>query len=111
MFPSKLFSTGGDELNANCYAQDNETQADLSAQGKTLEQALDAFTQTSHAALRDVEKRAVVWEGVFVSLSEQHLQVLTSCLEMVLVHNVTLSNNTIVMYALDLPASNPAFAS
>lgn len=79
MFPSKLFSTGGDELNLNCWAKDNQTQAELSAEGKTFEQALDTFTQVSHAALRSVGKRAVVWE------------------EMVLAHNVTLANNTIVM--------------
>jgi hexosaminidase len=30
LFPSKLISTGGDEINANCYADDAETQAELS---------------------------------------------------------------------------------
>jgi len=30
MFPSKLFSTGGDELNMNCYTSDGPTQQDLS---------------------------------------------------------------------------------
>jgi hexosaminidase len=81
LFPSKLFSTGGDELNANCYAKDAATQKDLgepvhlrpktkilsatmiAAQGKTLEQALDTFTQATHSALRESGKRAVVWEG------------------------------------------------
>ncbi|KAJ3559375.1 hypothetical protein NP233_g11277 [Leucocoprinus birnbaumii] len=29
MFPSKFFSTGGDEINANCYAKDNVTQQEL----------------------------------------------------------------------------------
>jgi len=29
MFPSKLFSTGGDELNTNCYINDGPTQQDL----------------------------------------------------------------------------------
>ncbi|KAF8499849.1 glycoside hydrolase superfamily [Russula emetica] len=41
LFPSKLFSTGGDEINAQCYA------------GRTLEQALDAFTQVMHGALKN----------------------------------------------------------
>jgi len=77
--PSTLFSTGGDELNTNCYAQDAQTQADLAASGKTLEQALDAFTQVSHDALRSIGKTPVVWE------------------EMALVHQVNLSNETIVM--------------
>lgn len=64
-FPSKYFSTGGDELNVNCYTQDNETQATLNATGKTLEQALDVFTQTTHAALEKMGKTPVVWEGQF----------------------------------------------
>ncbi|KAF8817042.1 N-acetylhexosaminidase [Phlegmacium glaucopus] len=77
--PSTLFSTGGDELNVNCYAQDPQTQADLAQSGRTLEQALDVFTQTSHNALRSIGKTPVVWE------------------EMALVHQVTLSNQTVVM--------------
>lgn len=81
MFPSTLLSTGGDELNLNCYTQDAETQADLKASGRTLEQALDVFTQHTHAAIRAEGKTPAVWE------------------EMVLEHNVTLSNDTVVMYA------------
>jgi hexosaminidase len=61
MFPSTLFSTGGDEINARCYADDAQTQTDLA--GRTLEQALDAFTQATHGALRDLGKTPVVWEG------------------------------------------------
>ncbi|KIJ62655.1 glycoside hydrolase family 20 protein [Hydnomerulius pinastri MD-312] len=79
MFPSKLFSTGGDELHASCYDDDAETQAILSSTGQTLEQALSSFTQTTHGALEKMGKTPVVWE------------------EMVLDHNVTLSNNTVVM--------------
>ncbi|KAF4617318.1 hypothetical protein D9613_005806 [Agrocybe pediades] len=77
--PSTMFSTGGDELNVNCYTQDAQTQADLKASGKTLEQALDAFTQTTHGTLKAIGKTPVVWE------------------EMALEHQVTLSNETIVM--------------
>ncbi|TFK34865.1 beta-hexosaminidase [Crucibulum laeve] len=79
MFPSKLFSTGGDELNTNCYDKDAETQTELNEQGKTLEQALDTFTQASHAALKKAGKRAVVWQ------------------EMVLDHQVTLANDTVIL--------------
>ncbi|KAJ7626592.1 N-acetylhexosaminidase [Mycena polygramma] len=79
MFQSQLFSTGGDELNANCYTQDNETQASLASGNKTIAQALDTFTQASHAALRSAGKSAIVWE------------------EMVLSTPVTLANDTIVM--------------
>jgi hexosaminidase len=77
MFPSGLFSTGGDEINARCYADDAQTQRDLD--GRTLEQALDAFTQATHGALRKLGKTPVVWE------------------EMVLNYNLTLSNDTIAM--------------
>ncbi|KAI0754520.1 N-acetylhexosaminidase [Daedaleopsis nitida] len=79
IFPSTLMSTGGDELNTNCYAQDPETQADLKASGRTIEQALDVFTQQTHAAIRAEGKTPAVWE------------------EMVLDHNVTLSNDTVVL--------------
>jgi len=30
MFPSKLFNTGGDEININCYVEDKSTQEYLS---------------------------------------------------------------------------------
>ncbi|RPD56093.1 beta-hexosaminidase [Lentinus tigrinus ALCF2SS1-7] len=79
MFPSTIMSTGGDEVNANCYEQDAETQADLKATGRTLEQALDVFTQHTHGAIIAEGKTPAVWE------------------EMVLDHNITLSNETIVL--------------
>lgn len=61
MFPSTLFSTGGDEINARCYADDAQTQNDLG--GRTFDQAFDAFTQATHGALRNLGKTPVVWEG------------------------------------------------
>lgn len=78
-FPSKYLSTGGDELNTACYSQDNETQAELRASGQTLEQALNNFTHATHNTLQQAGKTPVVWE------------------EMILNHNVTLSNDTIAM--------------
>ena len=63
MFESKLFSTGGDEVNVNCYTHDQETQQALLASGKTLEEALDAFTQRTHSVLLGAGKTPVVWEG------------------------------------------------
>ncbi|KAH9953189.1 N-acetylhexosaminidase [Russula dissimulans] len=77
MFPSTLFSTGGDEINARCYQDDPQTQNDLG--GRTLDQALDSFTRATHGALRELGKTPVVWE------------------EMVLNHNLTLPNDTIAM--------------
>jgi hexosaminidase len=61
LFPSALFSTGGDEINAACYEADAQTQRDLD--GRTLDQALDAFTEATHGALRKLGKTPVVWEG------------------------------------------------
>ena len=79
LFSSKLFSTGGDEINLLCYQDDAATQTALSNAKLTFEQALSKFTQATHKVLTDAGKTPVVWE------------------EMVLEHNVTLSNNTIVM--------------
>ncbi|KAI0345599.1 N-acetylhexosaminidase [Trametopsis cervina] len=79
MFPSTLFSTGGDEINSVCYQNDTETQKSLNATGKTFEQALDTFTQETHKAIIAEGKTPVVWE------------------EMVLVHNVTLAKDTNVL--------------
>lgn len=67
--PSTLFSTGGDELNVNCYTQDAQTQAELNESGKTLEEALNTFTQSSHDALKALGKTPVVWEGNFTDCS------------------------------------------
>ncbi|RDX48884.1 N-acetylhexosaminidase [Lentinus brumalis] len=79
LFPSTMFSTGGDELNTNCYDIDEPTQATLNSTGRTLEQALDDFTKSTHKVLQDSGKTPVVWE------------------EMVLDHNVTLSADTKVI--------------
>ena len=82
--PGNLFSTGGDEVNAPCYADDPETQASLNATGKNISQALDSFVTTMHSALRAQGKTPVVWE------------------EMVLSENITLSLDTVVMYVIIL---------
>ncbi|KAF8226007.1 N-acetylhexosaminidase [Tricholoma matsutake] len=77
--PSTMFSTGGDELNVNCYTMDSQTQQELASSGKTLEQALSTFVQANHARLANLGKTPVVWE------------------EMVLDHTVALRNDTVVM--------------
>ncbi|KAL0960600.1 hypothetical protein HGRIS_005632 [Hohenbuehelia grisea] len=76
---STLFSTGGDELNTNCYTEDTATQADLKSQGRSLEQALSVFMHATHSALSKLGKTPVVWE------------------EMVLEHNLNLTKNAVVM--------------
>ena len=67
LFPSKFFSTGGDEINTNCFANDPETQEILSSTGQTLDQALSKFTETTHGALEKIGKTPVVWEGVWTT--------------------------------------------
>lgn len=63
-----LFSTGGDEINARCYAEDQETQDELKKQGLTFEGALDKFTNVTHKAVRDAQRVPVVWEGEWWAL-------------------------------------------
>jgi hexosaminidase len=63
LFPSTLFSTGGDEVNLPCYDADAPTQAYLNASGKSVEQALADFVLDVHKGIRGVGKSAVVWEG------------------------------------------------
>ncbi|KAH0832246.1 hypothetical protein J3R83DRAFT_13220 [Lanmaoa asiatica] len=77
--PSNYFSTGGDELNTNCYAHDIPTQQQLNSTNTTLVEALATFTQSTHSALIARGKTPVVWE------------------EMVLQWNLTLSKETIIM--------------
>ncbi|KAG9315523.1 hypothetical protein JVU11DRAFT_3139 [Chiua virens] len=77
--PSSYFSTGGDELNTNCYVNDTLTQQQLNSTNTTLIQALQSFTNTTHSALIAQGKTPVVWE------------------EMVLQFNLTLSPETIIM--------------
>ncbi|KDQ08352.1 glycoside hydrolase family 20 protein [Botryobasidium botryosum FD-172 SS1] len=78
-FPSSYVSTGGDEINLNCYAKDADTQAQLRKNGQNIEQALSTFVLEVHSTLKDKGKTPVVWE------------------EMVIDHPVGVSNDTIVM--------------
>ncbi|KAI5123101.1 hypothetical protein M0805_001457 [Coniferiporia weirii] len=78
-FRSSLFSTGGDEVNANCYTQDAQTQADLAHSGLSFDQALDVFLKAEHAVIRAQGKTPIVKE------------------DMILNHNTTLPNTTIAV--------------
>jgi hexosaminidase len=77
--PGPFFSTGGDEINAMCYTSDSVVEGTLNKTGQTFEQALDNFTQKTHAVLLESGKTPVVWQ------------------EMVLSHNVTLDPSTVVL--------------
>ncbi|KAG8734073.1 N-acetyl-glucosamine-6-phosphate deacetylase [Ceratobasidium sp. 414] len=74
-----LFSTGGDEVNTNCYAEDQSVQNKLKEQNIPIDDALDKFTNVTHAAVRSAGRTPVVWE------------------EMVLNHRVTLPKDTITL--------------
>ncbi|EPT01464.1 hypothetical protein FOMPIDRAFT_129075 [Fomitopsis schrenkii] len=79
MFPSSMISTGGDEVQTTCYDNDEETQRDLNATGRTLNEALADFVRGTHGALVDAGKTPVVWE------------------EMVLDFNLSMSKDTLVL--------------
>ncbi|KAG7088857.1 hypothetical protein E1B28_012811 [Marasmius oreades] len=78
LFLSKFFSTGGDEVKQSCYQDDEETQQQLNASGKTVETALNDFMKATHEALHKNGKTAVVWQ------------------EMVLEHKIELRNDTVI---------------
>ncbi|KAK1230412.1 Glucosamine-6-phosphate isomerase (Glucosamine-6-phosphate deaminase) (GNPDA) (GlcN6P deaminase) [Marasmius sp. AFHP31] len=74
LFQSKLFSTGGDEVNQKCYQEDSETQEQLSASGKTLEGALGDFVGATHEVLHAQGKSAVVWQEMVLDHTEVKLR-------------------------------------
>jgi hexosaminidase len=63
MVGSAYVSTGGDEVNAACFEEDEEIQASLNATGGTIGEAVDAFVNVTHKALMGAGKTPVVWEG------------------------------------------------
>lgn len=83
-------------MNTGCYSRDAQTQQDLKNSGKSLEEALSDFTQATHASLLALNKTPVVWEGQHLLVSSLVLLIKRG-VEMVLEHQVSLSNNTIVM--------------
>ncbi|OJA10119.1 hypothetical protein AZE42_10643 [Rhizopogon vesiculosus] len=57
--PLSYISTGGDELNTNCYVNDTLTQMQLNSTNTTPK---NTFTQTTHGALMATGNTSVVWE-------------------------------------------------
>ncbi|GAA5901608.1 hypothetical protein JCM8208_001554 [Rhodotorula glutinis] len=76
---SRLFSTGGDEVNERCYLDDPATAAVLVAQNLTVDELLAEFVNGIHDAVRESGKEPVVWE------------------EMVLKHELDLGRDVVVM--------------
>ena len=60
---STLFSTGGDELNTNCYVNDTASQAAMQETGRNFTDSLSYFVTQMHDTLRANGKTPVVWEG------------------------------------------------
>ena len=97
LFPSTLFSTGGDEINSRCYADDAQTQRDLD--GRTLNQASMLLRRQHMARSGNLARRQLCGKVrhtclLIVRVTED------LCLgtEMVLNYNLTLSNDTIALY-------------
>ena len=65
MVQGSYVSTGGDEVNSQCYDDDTETQQALNSTGETITQALNSFVTATHQVLEDAGKTPVVWEGWF----------------------------------------------
>ncbi|KAI0345598.1 N-acetylhexosaminidase [Trametopsis cervina] len=79
LFSSSLFSTGGDELNEPCYDQDPQTQQILNSTGQILDDVLGTFVDDIHGVLDNLGKTQMVKS------------------DLVLNHNVTFSNDTVVV--------------
>ena len=63
MVQSPYVSTGGDEVNAQCYTDDEQTQQALNSSGQTIDQVLNSFVGETHKTLAGAGKTPVVWEG------------------------------------------------
>ncbi|KAI5481434.1 beta-hexosaminidase [Pseudohyphozyma bogoriensis] len=74
-----LVSTGGDEVNLNCYVDGTVTNSTLRARRMTVDDGVSELVGGAHDALRSEGKVPVVWE------------------EMVLGHDINLANDTVVL--------------
>ncbi|GAA6035914.1 hypothetical protein JCM8097_005160 [Rhodosporidiobolus ruineniae] len=77
MLSSRYFSTGGDEVNEQCYRDDPITGTALNR--SSFDGLLSTFVNSLHDTVRDSGKTPLVWE------------------EMVLNHDLELANDTIVL--------------
>ncbi|OJA15942.1 hypothetical protein AZE42_02651 [Rhizopogon vesiculosus] len=62
ILPSSYISTGGDELNTNCYVNDTLTQMQLNSTNAALNDDLNTFTSTTYGAPIAAGKTPVMWE-------------------------------------------------
>lgn len=57
-------------MNTNCYAQDAQTQSDLSEAGLSFDEALNNFLEAEHAVIRSQGKTPIVKEGQYIIIAE-----------------------------------------
>ncbi|KAH8930459.1 glycoside hydrolase family 20 protein [Atractiella rhizophila] len=62
--PGHYFSTGGDEVNLNCYNNDGPTQDLLAAKNWTIEDAVTNFVVKTHQSLAKNGKVPAVWDEI-----------------------------------------------
>ncbi|THH31445.1 hypothetical protein EUX98_g2743 [Antrodiella citrinella] len=74
-----MMSSGGDEVNLPCWSDDEETQEALAQSQTTIAQALDSFIQEVQGVMKSNGKMPFIKS------------------DMVLTHNVTVTNNTAVV--------------
>ncbi|KAH8085951.1 N-acetylhexosaminidase [Cristinia sonorae] len=69
LFPHAMISTGGDEINLDCYANDTQTQEVLASSGQSIDEALKHFLLHTHEVLQMITPRTVVWQDVVLNHS------------------------------------------
>ncbi|EIW55410.1 N-acetylhexosaminidase [Trametes versicolor FP-101664 SS1] len=77
--PGTMMSSGGDEVNLPCWAEDAETVAELARRGMTIGEALDEFVKGVQGVIREHGKTPFIKS------------------DMVLTHNVPILNDTVVV--------------
>ena len=99
-YPGTLFSTGGDELNTNCYVNDTIFQDALMAANETFYGALNTYVLGTHDTVRAYGKTPVVWEGESVIRIIRTKTIEKVSVEMLLMDYVELGNDTLIMLAI-----------
>ncbi|TBU57872.1 N-acetylhexosaminidase [Dichomitus squalens] len=79
VLPSKMMSSGGDEVNLPCWEEDEETETDLAERNITIADALNDFVQAVQGVITSHGKTPFIKS------------------DMVLTHNVPVVNDTVVV--------------
>ena len=90
-------SSGGDEVNLPCWADDEETQTDLRRRNITIADALNEFVEGVQSIITAHRKTPFIKSGVIFRSDLRDPNSLTCHLDMVLTHNVPVVNDTVVV--------------